>query len=102
MIPKTARTDLEIIKDIMEYCVVVPKRITWIMQSRNVNLSLLQRVLPDCVKLGLLEKSLLKTPRGIGYLTTDKGKLFMRRFYLLIQLLGREVPEPFVEKTRCA
>ncbi len=89
------RDKLEIIKDMLEFCLNVPKRQSVINSCVNIQYPNCLKILDLCLGMGLLETVPLKGYSGKGFLTTSKGKEYIKTFYALTGMLfaERKVPQ---------
>jgi len=89
------RSDAETIKDICEFAVYAPKKLTWITQSCNTNFQIVKKLLDRCLANKLIEA------QEAGYLTTPKGKLYVKMYYTTMQMIGDKVEREFIIKSIC-
>lgn len=86
---------IELAKDILEYCVYAPKRHSWITLSCRANSTQLKIALSNCIKQKLLEVTQFKKYKSKGYVTTEKGKKFVQKYYELEAMIGLKIPEEY-------
>jgi len=86
-----ARSKLQVIKEILEYCRYAPKRISWIYQSLGLDSAAVPKTVGVCLKSGLLEEAPMENYLRKGYLTTKAGVEFIRKYHELTALLQETV-----------
>jgi len=85
------RAKLEIVKDVLEYCRHAPKRMSWVIQSVHLNSARGQKILGLCVKRGFLQEVPMKNYLRKGYLTTENGREFIKKYDELAAILQETI-----------
>ena len=82
------RSRLEVVKEVLEVCLNVPKRKEVIGQKANLNVGRLFGILESCRSGGLLSEVQMPGYTGLGYLTTREGKSWIQSYYTLVGMLN--------------